>query len=229
MDTDGPDVDVSTLKAGSTTDPGTDDAAHLAAGHPHRRPQLSWIVVGVLLVCGSALAFGVVAQQLSRRAAVVTLARPLERGHVVGPADLAVARVAADPGVPLVPAGRAPDLVGRALAVDLPAGALLTADLLGPADLEIGPESRTVGLSLAPGEYPVPTLAPGDAVTVVDTAGAGTVVADDARVLDSGPEAEGAATLLVSVVVDVDDAARIAAAAAQGNVRLVLHGRGGGP
>lgn len=188
-----------------------------------RRVQVPWIIVGVLLIAGCALAFGVMAQQLSRRTPVVALARPVERGELITSADLAVAQVAVDPEVPVVPASEAAQLAGRVALAPLPAGALLVPDVLGPADIEIGPDARVVGLSLEPGGYPITTLAPGDTVSVVRTDGTGSVLTDRATVLDSAP-AEQTATRLVAVAVDADDAPSIAAAAAQGHVRLVLHG-----
>lgn len=191
-----------------------------------RRVRIVWLLAGVLLIAGSALGFGVLAQQLAERRPVVVLSRPLPRGSVVAPADLAVAQVAADPGVALVPAGDSGELVGRVLLTSLPAGALVTTDLLGPPGLAFDTGSRTVGLELEPGGYPTPALAAGDPVSVVLTTDSGTVLTDDAVVLDFAPAIEGASTMLVSIVVDAASAPRIAAAAAQDQARLLLHGAG---
>lgn len=185
-----------------------------------------WSLAGVLLTAGCALGFGVVAQQLADRQPVVVLGHPLERGHVVGQDDLAVAQVAADDGVALVAAADGDSLVGRVLMTSLPAGALLTTDLLGPEGLEFDEESRTVGLELEPGGYPTSALATGDTISVVDTNGSGTVLTDDAVIAGATPPVEGATTLLVSVVVDEAAAPRVAAAAGQDRVRLLLHGAG---
>jgi hypothetical protein len=189
-----------------------------------RRVQLVWLLAGVLLIAGSALAFGVVAQRLADRHPVVVLGRPLARGSVVTAADLAVAHVAADPGVALVPADQSRQLVGHVLLASLPAGSLLTTDLVGSTGLAVTPASRTIGLELEPGGYPTPALAAGDRVSVVLTSGSGTVLTDDAMVLDASPAIEGGSSLLVSVVVDAESAPRVAAAAAQGQARLLLHG-----
>ena len=191
------------------------------------RGRVLWSLLGVLLVAGCALAFGVVAQQLADRRPVVVLGRPLERGTVIAPGDLAVAQVGADAGVALVGAADSDALVGRPLLTSLPAGALLTRHLVGPAGLSFDDDTRTVGLELEPGGYPISALAEGDVVSVVETAGSGAVLADDAVVAHAAPAIEGAATLLVSVVVDEASAARIAAAAAQDQVRLLLHGATG--
>jgi hypothetical protein len=189
-----------------------------------RRVRLLWLAAGLLLIAGSALGFGVVAQQLAQRRPVAVLGRPLPRGSVVTPADLAVAQVAADPSVALVPADRSDELAGRVLLASLPAGAPVTADLLGPRTLEFDAGSRTVGLELEPGGYPTPALAAGDTVSVVLTTDAGTVLTDDAVVVQFAPAVEGTSTMLASIVVDAAAAPRVAAAAAQDQARLLLHG-----
>lgn len=206
-----------------TADP---DTAAVRLHPTRRRARLVWTLAGILLVTGCALGFGVVAQRLADRAPVVVLGRPLPRGSVIAPADLAVAQVAADAGVALVAAADGDALVGRALLATLPAGALLTPDLLGPAELAFDDDARTVGLELGPGGYPTAALATGDVVSVVDTSGSGTVLTDEAVVVEAVPAMEGATTLLVSLLVDAADAPRVAATAGQDQVRLLLHGAG---
>lgn len=184
------------------------------------------VLVGVLLVVGCALAFGVLAQRLADQRPVLVLARPLERGAVLTAADLAVAQVSADTSVRTVaPDGRA-QLVGNTLLTPLPAGSLITPELVAPGAIDLGRDARTVGLALEPGGYPVASLAAGDTVSVVATADGGTVLDDAGVVLAVEPAVEGSTTLLVSVVVDRTAATPITAAAAADQVRLVLHGAG---
>lgn len=190
---------------------------------PHRGRML-WALAGVLLIAGCALGFGIVAQQLADREPVVVASRPLVRGQVIGRDDLAVTQVAADAGVSLLPAARSDDLVGQAVLTTLPAGALISPALVGPGTLAFDADTRMVGLELDAGGYPTTALAIGDMVSVVDTAGSGTVLTDEAVVADAGPAVEGATSLLVSVLVDATDAPGVAAAAAQDRVRLLLHG-----
>lgn len=187
-----------------------------------RRMHLPTVLVGVLLVAGCALAFGLVADGLSERTPVVVLAGPVARGAVLSGADLAVAQIAADPGVRVTPAADRDRLVGRPLLAALPAGALVTADVLGPAGVEAGPGTATVGLALEPGAYPTADLAPGDRVAVLSTDDAGGVLAPDATVVAAAPVVDGAATLLVSVVVTVEQAPAVSAAAARDGARLAL-------
>jgi Flp pilus assembly protein CpaB len=184
------------------------------------------LLTGVLLVVGCALAFGVLAQNLTDTRAVLVLARPVARGTVLSDADLAVAQVPADTAVRVVRADDRQRLLGRTLLLSLPAGTTLTAELVTAGAVDIGPTSRTVGLLLEPGGYPTSSLAPGDIVSVVDTGGAGDVLDDHAVVLSTETTVDGAATRLVSIVVDARSAAAITAAAAQDRVRLLLHGAG---
>ena len=191
-----------------------------------RRVRVPWLITGVLLIAGSALAFGVLAQGLADRRPVVVLARPLPRGTVINAADLAVAQVAADAGVALLPAVESRQLIGGMLLTSLPAGSPLTPELLGPAGLPAGGDMQTVGLALEPGEYPTSSLAPGDRVSVVRTTESGTVLTDDGVVLEVNPTATESTTLLVSIVVEPSAAAGVVAAAAADQARLVLHGVG---
>jgi hypothetical protein len=191
-----------------------------------RRVHVPMVLVGLLLVVGCALAFGVLAQRLADQRPVLVLARPLDRGTVLTSADLAIAQVSADPALRTVAPQDRGRLVGNTLRIPLRGGALVTPEVVAPGAVDLGPQARTVGLALEPGEYPVASLAAGDTVSVVATAGDGSVLDDDGVVLAVEPAIEGSATLLVSVVVDVGAAAPITAAAAVDQVRLVLHGAG---
>lgn len=200
------------------------DAVPTRLHSTRNRGRVLWSLGGVLLIAGCALGFGILAQQLADREPVVVVSRPVARGHVLARDDLAVAQVAADAGVPLVSAARSADLVGRVALTSLPAGALVHPTLLGPGTLAFDDGVRMLGLELEPGGYPTSMLAAGDTVTLIDTAGTGTVLADDAVVSDAVPAVEGATSLLVSVLIDAADAPAAAAAAGQDRVRLLLHG-----
>lgn len=200
---------------------GTDPLRLTAA---RRRFHTPTVLAGVLLVTGCALGFGVVAQQLTDDRAVLVLARPVARGAVLSDADLAVAQLPADTTIRVLPADDRQRLLGRTLLTSLPAGSLVTGDLVAAGAVDLGPTSRTVGLLLEPGGYPTSSLAPGDTVSVIDATGGGTVLDDTAVVLSAEAAVDGAATRLVSIVVDAGSAAPIAAAAAEDRVRLVLNG-----
>jgi hypothetical protein len=191
-----------------------------------RRFHVPTVLAGVLLVVGCALAFGVLAQHLTDTRAALVLARPVARGAVLSDADLAVAQVPADTAVRVLPAADRRRLLGRTLLLSLPAGTALTTELVTAVAVDLGPTSRTVGLLLEPGGYPTSSLAPGDTVSVIDTGGDGDVLDDRAVVLSTEATVDGAATRLVSIVVDARSAATITAAAAQDRIRLLLHGAG---
>ncbi|HSJ44804.1 MAG TPA: SAF domain-containing protein [Euzebyales bacterium] len=210
----------------TTTRPDRTRADGIRLSPARRRFHVPTLLAGVLLVVGCALAFGVLAQHLTDTRAVLVLARPVARGTVLSDADLAVAQVSADTAVRVVRADDRQRLLGRTLLLSLPAGTALTAELVAAGAVDVGPTSRTIGLLLEPGGYPTSSIAPGDTVSVVDTGGAGDVLDDRAVVLSTEAMVDGAATRLVSIVVDARSAAAISAAAAQDRVRLLLHRAG---
>lgn len=189
-----------------------------------RRVHVPALVGGLLLVVGSALAFGLLAQQLRATRPVLVLAQPADRGTVLTTAHLGVAEINADAALTATPADQRDALVGGTLMTSLPAGAPVSEDLVLPSVVDPGPATRTVGLALDPGGYPTTTLTAGDVVSVVATSGRGNVLDERAVVLAVEATMEGSATQLVSVAVDTPAAAGVAAAAARDQVRLVLHG-----
>ena len=203
------------------------------AGRQRRRMRLPWVAAGVIVVAGAGLAAAVLAGSLAGRDAMLGLARPVERGDVLARQELTTVAVALDGQVPALPASAAADVVGRRVVASLPAGALVTPELLS-GDAAVGDDERVVGLALDPGEYPVSGLRPGDVVTVVaayrgggDGPAAAQVLAETATVFAVEPVTEGLAQLLVSVTVRADQAAAVAGAAGADQVRLLLAGGAG--
>jgi hypothetical protein len=182
------------------------------------------LLAGTLLVLGCALGFAVLTETLSEQRPVVVLSRPVARGTTLTEADLAVAQITADSTIATLPADQRTRLLDRVLLTSLPAGALVTPDLVTTASVDVGPSARTVGLLLDPGGYPTSELAAGDQVTVVDTGGAGRVLAEDAVVVRTETVVDGSATRLVSLVVDAAAATAVSTAAAHDRARLLLHG-----
>lgn len=197
-----------------------------------RQARVPWIVLGVLIVAGCALAAAVWAGRVAQRTPVVALARAVERGQVLVVEDLTVVNVAVDGQLPLVTAEAGGELVGLSAVSSLPAGTLLTEQMV-TTDPGLAAGDRVVGLALDPGEYPVGALAPGDTVMVVrtppataaaDEVGGTSVLVPLAAVYAVEPLGDTSTGVLVSVVVDEASAAPIAGAAAQDRVRLVLAG-----
>lgn len=189
---------------------------------PSSRIRVPQLAVGLLLTAGAALAFLLWNATSVARTPVVALAVDVDRGHVVTAEDLETVFVGTDDAIDVTAEQDVASLVGRAAAVDLPAGTLVTA-----AQLTSGPTltagAGVVGLALGPGEYPTPYLAIGDVVDVLDVGGddGPTVLVEAAEVVWVEPLGSQGQRF-VSVQTGEAAAATVADAAAEGQVRLVL-------
>jgi hypothetical protein len=219
-----------TTETTSTNGKGTLNARRQKVAAPsavQRRRQVPWIVAGVLLVVGCALAFGVASVRASHGEDVLALARSVPAGRVVQPGDLRVVKITPTAGLDPVPALSESSTVGRPAAVALVAGTLLT-----PADLGAPPggSGDVVSVALKAGAYP-PSLGPGGRVDVVPVVGSsssgsapvsgqsgsiGAVVLS----VDATP-AGSSADAVVSLQVNPADADEVAALAAAGQIALV--------
>lgn len=194
-----------------------------------RKRQMRWVVAGVLLIVGSALVFATVWSRAGSGLRVLVLSRSVDAGHVLTPADLREVRVSADEALATVSASSESSVVGRAAAVPMAEGSLLTPSALGSArHLRRG--QAIVGLALKPGMFP-PGLSPGDRVRVVGTgevsatgpgpspltaASTGVVVA-----LQVDPSSSDG-TAVVALRVDASAADQVALLASAGQASLVL-------
>lgn len=192
-----------------------------------RRPQLPWVVLGVLVIAGAALGFGLWASRLGERQAVLVAARTVAPGAVIEPEDLAEAEVAGDGRLAFVPAASAASVVGRVAVIGLAEGSLVTPGALGDT-APVGPDEAVVGVALAPGAVPVPDLRVGDRVAVVEVGVAGPEGSGGdggqlavAEVYALEPLADGA-TEVVSLLLAATEADAVAQAAGGDRVRLVL-------
>ncbi len=200
-----------------------------------RRRSLPWLLLGVLLVAGCALAFAMASVRLSGRQPVLELVRSVPAGHVLQSGDLQVVNVATDSNLGLMPAASEPSVLGRPVALPLAGGTLLTAAELGTG--RVPPSgSAVVGVALKVGQYP-PELSPGDRVLVVTAASSGTGAASSAGTqptLDAtvvgiqAAPADSSVATVVSLQVSEADAASVAAAGSGGDVSLVLVSPQGG-
>ena len=181
----------------------------------------------MFLVAVSALAAVVLFSRAAARTPVLALATGVERGEALGSDDLLIAYVATDDPINTVSPDDAPSLVGLTAVADLEAGTIVTpAHFVARSLLDAG--EAVVGMALAPGEYPTFLLAPGDQVDVVLTdrpsaesgSTEGTILAS-AEVFDVA-ELGTQGERFVSLRLPAHDAAGVAAAAAAGDVRLIL-------
>ena len=188
-----------------------------------RRPLA--IVAGVLLLAVSAAVGGALAVQGEHRVAVLTLARSVSAGQTLTADDLAVAHLSGS-GVHGIASSYASELVGETAEANLPAGTLLTVQMLSRSSLP-GAGQQLVAVALKPGAFP-PSLEPGRSVSVLQVTPAGgggsgspTVLVQAARVVQVEPDPATGVTV-VSIVVDGSRALAVAQASAAGAVSLSL-------
>ncbi len=204
-----------------------------------RRRSLPYLVLGIVLVSGFAVAFAATSLRVGGRQPVLAVAQSVPAGHVLTAGDLRVVHVAADAGLAVVPASRRASVVGQPVAVPLVAGALLAPDQIGAPRFP-PPGQAVVGVSVEPGRYP-PGLEAGARVAVLvipgqDNAagpavgggqagqGAVSVTATVVGVQAGGGDQQGG--VVVSLLLAEDAAMRVAGAAS-GQVSLVLLSPGG--
>ncbi len=173
---------------------------------PGRRRSPAHLALGALLVVVCALGFAVAAGRLDHRYSVLVLARPVMVGQILSASDLRAVPVSAGSGVDSIAASQSGSVLGRQVAVSLPAGALLTRAELGTASVP-GAGEAIVALAVKPGQFP-PDLAAGAHVRLVAAPGS----AQQATV-PAGVPADG----LVATVTGVQ-----ALASGQGSVVTVL-------
>ena len=198
-----------------------------------RRARIPELVVGVALMVGFALAAVLWHMSSSEKESALALARPVQRGHVIEPADLRVVYLASDDPIARLPRNQSGAVIGRVALTDMPAGTLLTSGSVA-ARITIGANEGVVGLALDPGQAPAKELLPGDLVNVVagpvegaanaTASGGTTVLASRATVFSVG-DIGTQGRRFVSIKLPELDANRVAAAAERGPVRLVLVGR----
>lgn len=140
------------------------DAGSRVRARPRRR-SAPHLLLGVLLVLVCAAGFVLWSVTEGGRVSVLALARPMAVGQVLTAADLREVSIATDPGVITLAASQASTVVGRSVATSLPAGSLLSPEMLGAAVVP-GPGQAIAALALKPGSFPV-ELAPGARVAVV--------------------------------------------------------------
>lgn len=197
-------------------------------GQRHR----SWglVTVAALSVLGTGLAVAAWGLHAGQKESVLALGEPVSKGQVIARDDLVTTSVSGVSGA--IPLSEINTVVNQTAAVDLVEGQILTSQMFAASAVPASGEA-TVGLALDPARVPGAGLDPGDVVDVIAVPGGDTAQKDPA-VLDT-PEVlaadasvysvEGAATaggqVLVTLVVDAADAARISAYSTQNRVAVV--------
>ncbi|MEJ5914812.1 SAF domain-containing protein [Pseudokineococcus sp. 1T1Z-3] len=200
----------------------------LPAPPRERRPAMA--ALAVLLVVGGAAVAGLVALRADDRVAVLVAARDVAVGERLTEADLVERQVSAE-GLDLVPAAGVASVVGTYAVQEIPAGRLLDTAMLNRQDPFAG-GSVAVGVPVPGDRVPAQGLATGDVVQLVRVVdGTGEVLVDRARVSATSSGAQegttASGTPVATVLVDAVEAPEVAAAAAAGQLALVLVERAG--
>lgn len=202
-------------------------AGSLRLEPPHRKVQVSQLLIAVFLVAVSALTAVVLFSRAAGREPVLALAGPVERGQVIVPDDLMLVYVATEDPIATLSPDAMTGLVGLTAVADLDAGTIVTsAHFVSRSLLDTG--EGVVGLALSPGEYPTPLLAPGDIVNVIVTGRGSSDPDADAEVVVLAAEVFDITHLgtqgdrFVSLLMSSEAATEVAGAAAGDRVRLVL-------
>ena len=202
---------------------GAAGADRLPVARRQRRPLT--IAAGVLVLAVSGAVGGAVAVSGDHAVAVLTLTRPVSAGQVLSNADLGTAHISGS-GVHGMAASAANGVVGQTVLANLPAGTLLTAQMLTASSVPASGQ-QVVAVALKPGAFP-PDLQAGRAVSVLQVAppSGGSSVAPGvlvARAPVLGVRSDTASGLtVVSLVVNGSRALAVAQASAAGAVSLGL-------
>lgn len=188
------------------------------------RRSVPHLVLGLLLVslCTAGAVFW--SLNVGDRRPALALTRPVALGQTIQAADLGEVDIAVDGAVDAIPAGDAPSITGRTVAASLPAGVLLTRDLLGTARVP-GTGRAVAALALEPGQVP-PDTGPGSHVLVVlaadpETTSGAVLDADWPGVVVGVIRDANDNSLVVSVELNDADARHVASAPA-GRLSVVL-------
>ena len=147
-----------------TAPPGLSNRSDSRSWSVQRRRSLPRVLLGLALVVGCALAFGVVAMRGQAGRQVLMLARGVQAGQVLVAEDLTTLRVSTNASA-VVPASQLPQWVGHTLTSPLPAGQLLSPANLGPSTWPPAGKS-VVAVPVPPGRIPA-GVQPGSSVRVV--------------------------------------------------------------
>jgi hypothetical protein len=222
--------------------PGPAPALRTAAAS--RRVNRRLLAASVLVVAlGGLLAF-TAGQMLTRHTAVLAVARPVQVGATIAPADLTTAQVTADAHLSPIPATARDQVVGLVAQVGLSRGELLTRSQVGRVSGFVAGQVL-VALPLKDGQFPGRGLTPGQRVLVVATPGSGggapastapggtgdgSASADRgvaATVAGVGSRNPATELTVVDVRVGSADGVSVARLASTGNLALILLPAGG--
>lgn len=210
------------MSTATLTRPQTDG---VNASGPYGRRHGWRLLVGAVVIVAATAGFGALYYASDTSTPVLVVAQPVAAGQVITAADLQTADVRAGAGVDAMPADQAGGVVGRAAAVPLVPGSVLSAGQVGPPAFPASGEA-VVAVSVG---LPPAGLTAGSRVLVLVTPSspggevlpAALLPATAATVVAVG-EPDGTGGQAVSLLVPAGVGEQVAAAAAAGTVSLVL-------
>ena len=153
---------------------------------------------------------------------MLAAADTIQAGETIAKEDLVSASVSSDLRT-LIPADQIDQVIGRTARVEVAKGQLLDASQISTAPVP-GGDQQVVGVSVASGRFPAGGLGAGDMVDVVDV-GNQSVSIEGAQVLkatpSSGTDNDWTSGAVISLVVNRNDAAKLASASANGTIAVV--------
>lgn len=188
--------------------------------------RLSWVLIGVLLIAGSILAFVLVTLAGNERTPILVAGAEIEAGSVIEVSDVVVVQVAADTGVDFVTRAERDLVVGQRARTAISQGTPLTPELIVEQDRL--PDGRAiVGAVLSAGEYPASAISLGDTVALLDVGTQGSadpaIEIGNATIWAIEPVAEQSEPrFFISFAVDVEYQLDVATATGQGRLRVSL-------
>lgn len=206
---------------------------------PRQQRRKSILGLGIALIVVGILAGAWYGSRNEEASPVLVLSQPVLAGEALTKDQLRAAPLSSSDSLDAIPVDQVDAYVGKLLTGSLPEGTLLTPSMLTDT-LALPPGTSLVGVPLSTSQMPSTALRPGDRVTVVMGASttnaaagaeAGLTTAGrtwPAQVVTIGPLRDSG---LVTVDLAVPDgsATDLAAAAATGNVSVVLHPHTGTP
>ena len=195
---------------------------------PRRRRRPALLALAIVMIVLGALGAAYLATSLGQTSSVIAVARPVPWGQTITAADLAEARITADPALAPIAYADRDQVIGKSAATDLVPGSLLTRAAVTDERLP-PPGQHLVGVGVSAAQLPTTPLRPGDDVLLVPLAPGGaapeaaatTPSAVEATVLRSG-ESGTDGRRVVDVLVDAAEGPDLAARAAAGLIAIVV-------
>jgi hypothetical protein len=217
-------------RASAETGPRLASRARRVPGGSQRPRSWGLVTLAALCVLGTGLAVAAWGLNVGQKETVLAVGDQVAVGQVITREDLVTASVSGVTGA--IPVSEIDTVVNQTAVVDLVDGQILTSRMFAASAVPAAGEA-TVGLALDPARVPGAGLQAGDVVDVIavpggeggqeDSAALDTpdVLAEGARVFDVEGVATAGGQVLVTLIVDASDAARVSAYSTQNRVAVV--------